>query len=45
MIADYPMVELKDAPNSSAASAFMSYVNSSAGQKVLANYGFIPTGP
>jgi molybdate transport system substrate-binding protein len=42
VVADYPMVRLKDAPNSSAASAFISYVDGSAGQKVLASYGFKP---
>jgi molybdate transport system substrate-binding protein len=44
VIADYPIVKLKDAPNSSAASAFMNYVRSTAGQKVLDDYGFIPAG-
>jgi molybdate transport system substrate-binding protein len=42
VVADYPMVKLKDAPNGSAATAFMNYVNSSAGQQVLASYGFQP---
>ena len=41
VVADYPMVELKGAPNSSAAKSFMDYVNSSAGQKVLTSFGFI----
>jgi len=44
VIADYPMVKLKDAPNSSAATAFMNYVNSQAGQNVLSSYGFLPAG-
>jgi molybdate transport system substrate-binding protein len=44
VVADYPMVELKDAPNSSAATAFMAYVNGQAGQQVLASYGFLQPG-
>ena len=44
VVADYPMVELKDAPNSAAAKSFMNYVSSSAGQKVLTSYGFLPAG-
>jgi molybdate transport system substrate-binding protein len=39
---DYPIAEVKDAPNPSAAVAFMSYVLGSAGQKVLASFGFMP---
>jgi len=42
VVADYPMVRLKDASNSSAATAFINYVDGSAGQKVLASYGFKP---
>jgi molybdate transport system substrate-binding protein len=42
VLAYYPMVELKDASNSPAATSFMNYVNSSAGQSVLASYGFMP---
>jgi molybdate transport system substrate-binding protein len=42
VVADYPMVKLKDASDSAAATAFMNYVDSPAGQKVLASYGFQP---
>ncbi len=44
VIADYPISKLKDAPNSGGASAFMNYVLSAAGQKVLAGFGFMPPG-
>jgi molybdate transport system substrate-binding protein len=44
VVAEYPMVELKDAPNSTAAKSFINYVNSSAGQKVLTSFGFLPKG-
>jgi molybdate transport system substrate-binding protein len=40
--ADYPIVELKNAPNSTASKSFMQYVNSPAGQDVLRSYGFLP---
>ena len=43
-VVDYPMVQLKDAPNASAATAFISYVLGPAGQQVLASYGFLPPG-
>jgi molybdate transport system substrate-binding protein len=39
--ADYPIVALKTAPNSTAAAAFVDYVLGSAGQKVLKSFGFI----
>jgi molybdate transport system substrate-binding protein len=42
VIADYPIVRLKDASNATAADAFISYVMSPAGQEVLASYGFLP---
>jgi molybdate transport system substrate-binding protein len=42
VVADYPVVRLKGAPNSPAAAAFVTYITSSAGQKVLASYGFQP---
>jgi molybdate transport system substrate-binding protein len=42
--AQYPIVKLKKAPNPQAAAAFMDYVLGSSGQKVLASYGFLPTG-
>jgi molybdate transport system substrate-binding protein len=38
----YPIVELKGAPNPSAAAAFISYVLGPEGQQVLASYGFQP---
>ncbi len=44
VVADYPIVMLKDAPNSAGAKAFTAYVLSQAGQKVLASYGFKPAG-
>ncbi len=43
-IADYPIVQLKDAPNGTAAAAFISYVLGPHGQQVLASYGFLPPG-
>lgn len=42
VVADYPIVQLKDAPNSPAARSFMQYVDSSSGQKVIDSYGFLP---
>jgi molybdate transport system substrate-binding protein len=42
--AEYPIVALKDAPNSDGANAFIDYVMSSAGQKVLESFGFLPAG-
>jgi ABC-type molybdate transport system substrate-binding protein len=44
VIAEYPMVEVKGAPNSTAAKSFMNYVSSAAGQKVLSSFGFLPAG-
>jgi molybdate transport system substrate-binding protein len=44
VVADYPIVQLKDAPNSPAAKSFMQYVDGSSGQKVLDSYGFLPPG-
>ncbi len=43
-VADYPIVQLKDAPNTSAAAAFIKYVLGPDGQKVLASFGFLPPG-
>ena len=43
-ITEYPIVEVKAAPNATAAKAFMSYVLGSAGQQVLASFGFMPPG-
>jgi molybdate transport system substrate-binding protein len=41
-ITDYPIAEIKGAPNAAAASAFMSYVLGSDGQQVLKSFGFMP---
>ncbi|MEU5276370.1 molybdate ABC transporter substrate-binding protein [Streptomyces asoensis] len=38
---DYPIVQLKDAPNADAAKAFIALVRSAEGQKVLAGAGFL----
>jgi len=43
-ITDYPIVQVKDAPNAKAATAFISYVLGPDGQKVLASFGFMPPG-
>ena len=43
-ITDYPIVQVKDAPNASAAAAFISYVLGPDGQKVLTSLGFLPPG-
>jgi molybdate transport system substrate-binding protein len=40
----YPIVQLKDAPNPSAAAAFIGYVLGPNGQQVLASFGFKPPG-
>ena len=41
-VTQYPIAQLKDAPNSAAAAAFISYVLGPDGQKVLASFGFMP---
>jgi len=41
---EYPIVQVKDAPNAKAADAFISYVLGPDGQKVLASFGFMPPG-
>jgi molybdate transport system substrate-binding protein len=41
-ITEYPIVQVKDAPNATAAKAFISYVLGPDGQKVLASFGFLP---
>jgi molybdate transport system substrate-binding protein len=41
-ITDYPIVQLKDAPNSTGAVAFMNYVLGPDGQQVLTDFGFVP---
>jgi molybdate transport system substrate-binding protein len=43
-ITEYPIVQVKAAPNASAAKAFISYVLGPDGQQVLASFGFIPPG-
>jgi molybdate transport system substrate-binding protein len=43
-ITEYPIVQVRGAPNSSAATAFISYVLGPAGQQVLASFGFLPPG-
>jgi len=43
-VTQYPIVEVKDAPNPSAAAAIISYVLGPDGQKVLASFGFMPPG-
>jgi molybdate transport system substrate-binding protein len=40
----YPIAQLKDAPNSAGAAAFISYVLGPQGQAVLASFGFQPPG-
>ena len=41
---EYPIVQVKDAPNAKAADAFISYVLGPDGQQVLASFGFMPPG-
>jgi molybdate transport system substrate-binding protein len=41
---DYPIVQIKHAPNGAAGAAFISYVLGPEGQKVLADLGFLPPG-
>jgi molybdate transport system substrate-binding protein len=43
-ITEYPIVEVKGAPNATAAKAFISYVLGPNGQQVLASFGFLPPG-
>jgi len=43
-VTEYPIVEVKGAPNASGAKAFISYVMGPAGQQVLASFGFMPPG-
>jgi molybdate transport system substrate-binding protein len=43
-ITEYPIVQVKGAPNSSAAKAFIDYVLGPTGQQVLASFGFLPPG-
>jgi molybdate transport system substrate-binding protein len=41
-ITEYPIAQIKGAPNATAAKAFISYVLGPDGQKVLASFGFMP---
>jgi molybdate transport system substrate-binding protein len=41
-ITDYPIAEIKGAPNATASAAFISYVPGPNGQQVLKNFGFLP---
>jgi molybdate transport system substrate-binding protein len=43
-VTDYPITQVKGAPNASAAKAFISYVLGPDGQQVLASFGFLPPG-
>ena len=43
-VTEYPIVQVKGAPNSGAAKAFISYVLGPDGQQVLASFGFMPPG-
>ncbi len=42
VVAAYPIAVLRAAPNNAAARAFVAYVRSRAGQRVLQGYGFLP---
>ncbi|HJZ07872.1 MAG TPA: molybdate ABC transporter substrate-binding protein, partial [Trebonia sp.] len=39
---DYPIAEIKGAPNATAAAAFISYVLGPDGQQVMKSFGFLP---
>lgn len=41
VVVDYPIAQLKGAPNATAAAAFIDYVLSPPGQEVLTSFGFI----
>jgi molybdate transport system substrate-binding protein len=43
-VTQYPIAQIKDAPNASGAAAFISYVLGPDGQKVLTSFGFMPPG-
>jgi len=43
-ITEYPIVQVKNAPNATAAKAFISYVLGPDGQQVLTSFGFLPPG-
>ena len=42
VVAEYPIAVTKDAPNPAGARAFLEFVQSAAGQAILASYGFLP---
>jgi molybdate transport system substrate-binding protein len=42
VIATYPIAVVTGSPNAAGAQSFDDYVTSSAGQKTLADYGFLP---
>jgi molybdate transport system substrate-binding protein len=42
VLAEYPIAITKDAPDAEAAQAFVDFVLSQPGQKILDNYGFLP---
>jgi molybdate transport system substrate-binding protein len=42
VLAEYPIATIKDAPNPEAAQAFIDFVLSEQGQKLLDSYGFLP---
>ena len=42
---DYPIAEIKGAPNATAGAAFISYVLGSQGQQVLKSFGFMSPQP
>lgn len=41
VVAEYPIAVTKEAPNAEGAQAFIDFVNSEQGQKILASYGFL----
>jgi molybdate transport system substrate-binding protein len=41
-VTDYPIAEIKGAPNAAAAAAFIAYVLGPGGQQVLKSFGFMP---
>jgi molybdate transport system substrate-binding protein len=45
VIAVYPIAPIAGTSNAKLANAFISYVLSPAGQKILAKYGFLPPNP
>ena len=41
VVAEYPIASLAEAPNADGAQAFIDFVLSEPGQKILASYGFL----